>query len=303
MSCPNRDGSLSRGGCIFCSEGGSGDFAQEIRWHTDPEGECVLDDLEKAFTAAKDRVKAKSRSDRYIAYFQAYTNTYEAPSVLRALYTAVAARADVAAISVATRPDCLSDAVLKVLYEVNQIKPVWVELGLQSCNPQSLVRINSHITPGQYLDAVEKLTGMGICTITHLILGLPWESREQMLESVRFVARTKSRGIKLHLLHYLKNTALGDAYRKDPGAYPVMSEEEYISLVADCIALLPPDMVIHRMTGDGPKDLLLAPRWSGNKKQVLNGIRKELARRKMRQGDGGGVSFCPKTDEKNLFKK
>lgn len=271
MTCPNRDGTLGTRGCIFCSAGGSGDFATAPSF-------SVTEQIEQA----KARVAAKSHCRKYIAYFQAYTNTYAPVSYLREIFTEALSHPDIIALSIATRCDCLSDEILDLLGELNHRKPIWVELGLQTIHEATLTRIRSGFTLSQYEQAVTALHARGITVITHLILGLPGEDKEMMRASVSYVAGLPIQGVKLQLLHVLKNTDLGALYEKEP--FPLFSLEEYCDFVADCITLLPPDMVIHRLTGDGPRSLLLAPLWSTDKKRVLNTIQKSFRERDLWQG-------------------
>lgn len=263
MTCPNRDGTLDTRGCIFCSAGGSGDFTPN---RNKP--------IEEQINEAKQRVSAKYKGDKYIAYFQAYTNTYAPVETLRQIFIPVINRDDIAVLSIATRPDCLSDKVLALLDELNQIKPVWVELGLQTIHEKTADYIRRGYQLAVYDKAVCDLNAIGIHTITHIILGLPEETKEDMLASVRHVVLQKSKGIKLQLLHVLKNTDLAKDYQN--GLFKTMEFEEYVDLVAECVKLLPPDMVVHRLTGDGPKSLLIAPLWSADKKRVLNALHKKL---------------------------
>lgn len=264
MTCPNRDGTLGTRGCIFCSAEGSGDFAPDARL-------SIPDQIE----AAKARVAGKYRGSRYIAYFQAYTNTYAPEEQLRALFTPVVEREDIAVLSVATRPDCLPEEVLDLLGELNQRKPVWVELGLQTIHPATAAYLRRGYDLACYDRAVAELSARGIHVVTHVILYLPGETREQMLETVRYVGRGHG-GIKLQLLHVLEGTDLAAEYRA--GRVPLPTLEEYVALVRDCVALLPEDTVVHRMTGDGPKRILIAPQWSGDKKRVLNALNRALGR-------------------------
>lgn len=264
MTCPNRDGACGTRGCIFCSAGGSGDFA--------PSAEL---DMGKQIEAAKRRVAAKYKGGRYIAYFQAYTNTYAPVEYLRDLFLPVIMRPDISVLSIATRPDCLGDDVLELLNELNSIKPIWVELGLQTVHSRTAVYIRRGYGLEVYDDAVNKLNSMGIHTVTHVILGLPGESREDMLNTVRHVKDVHSGGIKLQLLHVLEGTDLAEDYRG--GKFEVMSLEEYTDIVCDCVKLIGDDMVIHRLTGDGPKRILIAPLWSGDKKHVINTINRALS--------------------------
>ena len=266
FSCPNRDGTLGRGGCIFCSAGGSGDFAGDRSL-------SVHEQIERE----KLRVAAKYRGSRYIAYFQAFTNTYAPAAELERLFLPVIEREDIAALSIATRPDCLPKDTLELLGRLNAIKPVWVELGLQTVHPGSAEYIRRGYDLPVFDRAVAELRSRGIHTIVHLILGLPGETREDMLSSVDYVANSGAEGIKLQLLHVLEGTDLADDYRA--GKFSAMELDEYAALVADCIERLPQNMVVHRFTGDGPKKLLIAPEWSGDKKRVLNTINRLLRER------------------------
>ena len=263
MSCPNRDGKLDVRGCIFCSAGGSGDFA--------PDRSIPLDEQ---IEDAKRRVSSKYKGTHYIAYFQAYTNTYAPVEKLRALFMPVIKREDIAVLSIATRPDCLSDEVLDLLRELNDIKPVWIELGLQTIHEKTADYIRRGYSLPVYDKAIRDLEAIGIHTITHLILGLPGETKEDMLQSVRYVSNCGSQGIKLQLLHVLKGTDLASDYEK--GLFRTLLFDEYIDLLADCVRLLPKDMIVHRLTGDGPKNLLIAPMWSADKKRVMNAIHQRL---------------------------
>ena len=263
MTCPNRDGTCGTRGCIFCSEGGSGDFAPDA-------------DLPIALQIeeAKKRVGGKFAGDRFIAYFQAYTNTYAPVEKLRELFSEVIARPDIAVLSVATRPDCLGDGVMDLLKELNGVKPVWVELGLQTVKPETAEYIRRGYRTELYDEAVEKLNAAGIHTVTHVILGLPGETREDMLETVRHAVRCGTGGIKLQLLHVLEGTDLAEEYRA--GKFETLTLDEYVSILKDCVSLLPEDTVVHRLTGDGPKRILIAPLWSEDKKRVINTISREL---------------------------
>lgn len=263
MSCPNRDGKLDVRGCIFCSAGGSGDFA--------PDRSIPLDEQ---IEDAKRRVSSKYKGTHYIAYFQAYTNTYAPVEKLRALFMPVIKREDIAVLSIATRPDCLSDEVLDLLRELNDIKPVWVELGLQTIHEKTADYIRRGYSLPVYDKAIRDLEAIGIHTITHLILGLPGETKEDILQSVRYVTDCGSQGIKLQLLHVLKGTDLASDYEK--GLFWTLLFDEYIDLLTDCVRLLPKDMIVHRLTGDGPKNLLIAPMWSADKKRVMNAIHQRL---------------------------
>ena len=263
FTCPNRDGSIGTGGCLFCSEGGSGDFAQ------DP-GLSITEQIEKG----KERVSAKIQNGKYIAYFQAFTNTYAPVERLRKLYTEALDHPDIVALSIATRPDCLPDDVLDLLKELNQVKPIWVELGLQTIHERTAGYIRRGYPLSVYDKAVEELKKRGIEVITHVILGLPGETKQDMAETVRYVVGGGIKGIKLQLLHVLKGTDLEREYLE--GRVKVMSEDEYIALVTDLIKMIPSDIVIHRMTGDGAKKDLIAPLWSADKKHVLNRLKQYL---------------------------
>ncbi len=263
MSCPNRDGKLDTRGCIFCSAGGSGDFASD---RSNP--------MDKQIEDAKRRVSSKYQGTHYIAYFQAYTNTYAPVEKLRALFMPVIKREDIAVLSIATRPDCLPDEVLDLLRELNDIKPVWVELGLQTIHEKTADYIRRGYSLPVYDKAIRDLEAIGIHTITHLILGLPGETKEDMLQSVRYVTDCGSQGIKLQLLHVLKGTDLASDYEK--GLFRTLLFDEYIDLLTDCVRVLPKDMIVHRLTGDGPKNLLIAPMWSADKKRVMNAIHHRL---------------------------
>jgi len=266
FTCPNRDGKLDTRGCIFCSAGGSGDFAGD-------RGVSIHEQIERE----KARVAGKYRGSRYIAYFQAFTNTHAPAAELEALFMPVIERADIAALSIATRPDCLPEDTLELLGRLNRIKPVWVELGLQTIHPRSAEYIRRGYALKEFDRALDALKSLGIHTIVHLILGLPGESREDILESVRYVGAARAGGVKLQLLHVLEGSDLAEDYRA--GKFSCMGLDEYASLVADCIESLPPETVIHRFTGDGPKKILIAPLWSGDKKRVLNTVNACLRRR------------------------
>lgn len=271
MTCPNRDGKISVGGCIFCSAEGSGDFAAK---HTE--------DISQQLEAAKALVAEKYSGSRYIAYFQSFTNTYADVSYLRELFMPVIRRDDIAVLDIATRPDCLEEEKLELIAELAGIKPVWVELGLQTSSDNTAELINRGYRTEIYSDAVKQLHGCGAQVITHMIIGLPGETREDMLATARYIADCGSDGIKLQLLHILRGTKLYEMYRNGKAA--ALSEEEYISAVCDIISVLPENMVIHRLTGDGDKRLLEAPLWSCNKRRVLNLISHELKQKGIIQG-------------------
>lgn len=264
FTCPNRDGKLGDRGCIFCSAGGSGDFAEDARL-------SITEQIE----AGKKRIANKIPEEYgLIAYFQAFTNTYAPIETLRKVYTEAAAHPEVEIISVATRPDCLGEEVLNLLSEINRIKPVWVELGLQTIHEKTAEYIRRGYPLAVFDEAVRNLKERGIETIVHVILGLPGESREDMLETVRYVGESGVQGIKLQLLHVLKGTDLADEYAK--GKFYCLTLDEYADLVRDCLDILPEDIIIHRMTGDGDKKILIAPEWSRDKKNVLNTLNRVL---------------------------
>ena len=272
MTCPNRDGTLDTRGCIFCSEGGSGDFA-----------ECRCDSIHHQIQRAKERIRGKSDARKFIAYFQSYTNTYAPTDYLRHIFTEALEEPDLVALSVGTRPDCLPDQTVRMLGELNRIKPVWVELGLQTIHPETARYIRRGYELEIFEDALERLHREGITVIVHVILGLPGETREMMLETVRYLAYDHvPDGIKLQLLHVLEGTDLAQEYRARK--FRTMELADYLGVLFDCIEALPPDMVIHRITGDGPKKILIAPLWTGDKKRVLNTINKEMELRDVRQG-------------------
>ena len=261
FTCPNRDGTLGTGGCIFCSAGGSGEFAGDA-------GRSITEQIE----AGKARVARKIKDGKYIAYFQAYTNTYAPVEKLRPLYMEALQHPDVAAISIATRPDCLPEEVLDLLEEINGIKPVWIELGLQTIHPETASYIRRGYDLPVYDRTVRELRHKGIEVITHVILGLPGETVPEMLETVRYVCNSGATGIKLQLLHVLSGTDLMKEYLA--GKVRVLSEDEYMDILDQCLREIPEHVVIHRLTGDGDKRLLIAPQWSGNKKHVWNRIQK-----------------------------
>ena len=262
FTCPNRDGSIGTEGCLFCSKGGSGDFAESSTL-------SVYEQIERG----KERVADKIRDGKYIAYFQAFTNTYAPVERLRKLYTEAIEHPDIVALSVGTRPDCLPVPVLDLIEELNRIKPVWIELGLQTIHEKTAEYIRRGYPLSVYDEAVKELRNRGINVITHVILGLPGESREMMKETVRYVCKWAN-GIKLQLLHILKGTDLEKEYLE--GRVPVMTEDDYIDLVCDLVKEIPPTVVIHRLTGDGAKKDLIAPLWSADKKHVLNKMKQYL---------------------------
>lgn len=271
MTCPNRDGTLGARGCIFCSAGGSGDFAGDRRT-------SITEQIE----TGKAQSIRKHNGSSYIAYFQAYTNTYAPVSYLRSVFTEAINHPDIRILSIATRPDCLNDDVLALLAELNKKKTVWVELGLQTIHEETAQFIRRGYKLPVFEDALRKLRKIGITVIVHTILCLPGESREMMLDTIRYLNTQDIQGIKLQLLHILKHTDLADYYEKHPFHLP--SREEYYELLGMCICNLRPDIVIHRLTGDGPKQLLVAPLWTGNKRQVLNGMQRYFKEQNIWQG-------------------
>lgn len=270
-TCPNRDGTLGTGGCIFCSAGGSGEFAASPRL-------SVTEQIEQS----KELLSQKRPVKKYIAYFQAYTNTYGPIQHLKQVFTEAISHPEVAILSIATRPDCLGPDVLDLLEELNRQKPVWVELGLQTMHEDTAAFIRRGYPLSCYEEAVSALTSRGISVITHVILGLPGETLSQMLDTVRYVNQLPVSGIKLQLLHILKQTDLAKYYEAHP--FHVFSLEEYVQAVIACLEVCRPDMVIHRLTGDGPKDLLIAPLWSTSKRHVLNTIHQTLREQHTWQG-------------------
>ena len=270
-TCPNRDGTCGERGCIFCSEGGSGDFAASPAL-------TIREQLEEG----KALIRRKQTGNGYIAYFQAYTNTYAPLEHLRKIFYEAILEPDVRILSIATRPDCLSDEILALLDELNRIKPVWIELGLQTIHPESARFIRRGYDLKVFENAAEALIRHNISVIVHVILFLPGESPAQMLDTIRYLNRIPIQGIKLQLLHILKHTDLADYYQEHPFSVPSM--EEYFDVLGMCISNLRPDIVIHRLTGDGPKSLLIEPLWTGNKRLVLNSMQKYLKDNDIWQG-------------------
>ena len=296
-TCPNRDGTIGTGGCTFCSEGGSGEFAAPFL------------PIDEQIRVAKQRVDSKFPAKipvserRYIAYFQSFTNTWGDVDRLRQLYLETIRRPEIAVLSIGTRPDCLPAEILQMLQELRSIKPVWVELGLQTMHERTARAVNRGYSLPVFEEACRNLHTIGVEVIVHLIMGLPGETREDMLETVRYISRLDPlpEGIKLQQLQVLRGTEIGKLYeklygkpcekpyrypnlseaahsdiRREKQPFPIMSLEEYCSLVRDCLAILPESIVVHRLTGDGPKSLLIEPSWSADKKRVLNTMRKYL---------------------------
>lgn len=290
-TCPNRDGSLGTGGCTFCSEGGSGDFAAPLRPITEQ-----IEDARKRVDA-KIPASIAPQDRRYIAYFQSYTNTYGDPDRLRSIFSEALSRPQIVALDIGTRPDCLPPEMIQMLrdLQLQYAKPVWVELGLQTIHEETARRIHRGYELPVFEDAYRRLkepfgaatdssatdTEVPACpsgfeVIVHVILGLPGETREDMLETVRYLSRLTPvlDGIKLQLLHILKGTELAREYEADP--FPLFTLDSYCDLIVDCLRLLPPETVVHRITGDGPKRLLIAPLWSADKKKVLNTLNRKI---------------------------
>lgn len=263
FTCPNRDGKAGTRGCIFCSKGGSGDFAESREM-------SITEQIE----SGKKKVERKIKSGKYIAYFQAFTNTYAPVEMLRQKYEEAINHPDIVALSIATRPDCLGDDVLRLLDEMNKIKPVFVELGLQTIHQKSAKYIRRGYDLSVYDKAVRDLKKIGVNVVVHVILGLPNESENDMLETVKYVCESGANGIKLQLLHVIDGADLAKDYEK--GLFKTLEFDEYVNLIVKCVKIIPKDIVIHRLTGDGAKKDLIAPLWSADKKRVLNAINKAL---------------------------
>lgn len=280
MTCPNRDGTLGTRGCIFCSAGGSGDFAA-------PKCNSVTEQIDNAILGIK---KAKTTGNKFIAYFQSYTNTYAPIDYLKQLFTEAIHHPSIVALSIGTRPDCLPEDVLDLLDELNKIKPVWVELGLQTCHEKTAKFIRRGYSLSIFEKALADLKKRNITVIVHTILGLPLETKEDILKTIDYLSKKPIDGIKLQLLHVLKGTDLANYLENettlcvDGTVTKLPSMEEYTDLVIACLERLPKHIVVHRITGDGPKKILLAPLWSGNKKASMNQINKELKSRDTWQG-------------------
>lgn len=271
FTCPNRDGTLSREGCHFCSQGGSGEFSEN----------AALSITDQIRLGTRQTAR-KYHGSSYIAYFQAYTGTYGPPSRLRQLYMEALAQEEILALAIATRQDCLGDDILDLLVQCNAIKPVFLELGLQTCHDSTAAAFNRGYKTSIFEDAVIRCARAGIRTCVHLILGLPGEDRTMISRTIDYVNRLPVGGVKLSMLHVLKNTPLAAQYAAHP--FPVFTLEDYTDLVVSCIEELRPDIVIERLTGDGPRDLLIAPRWSLDKRRVLNTIHRKLKTRDTWQG-------------------
>ena len=263
FTCPNRDGTLGTRGCVFCSASGSGDFAEKG-------AASIADQLEKA----KAWVESKNKGGKYIAYFQSFTNTYAPVARLRELFTAAMAPEDIVGLAIGTRPDCLGEDVVALLAELNQIKPISVELGLQTVHPETIRYIRRGYPNEVYFDAVRRLKNAGLEVVTHIILGLPGEDMAMAMETTRQAVAAGTDGVKFHLLHVLRGTDLEKDYLA--GKFEALSLEEYGQILKACVALLPESTVVHRITGDGAKRDLIAPAWSGDKKRVLNYLHRVL---------------------------
>ena len=266
-TCPNRDGTLGFGGCTFCSEGGSGDFA------------AACAPIDKQLEEAKARIRQKTDARRFIAYFQSYTNTYGDLDRLEALYTETLRHEEIEILSLGTRPDCLGSGVLAMLERLNAIKPVWIELGLQTIHERTAKAVHRGYDLSAFEEGYHALKALGLTVIVHVIFSLPGETREDMLSTVRYLASLDPPpdGVKLQMLHVLRGTQLGEDYEKDP--FPLLTLEEYAELVAQSVRILPEKTVIHRLTGDAPGKLLIAPEWTRNKKRVLNAVNREIHKR------------------------
>lgn len=275
-TCPNRDGTIGVGGCSFCSAGGSGDFAADPNLS-----------LEEQLAFAKEKVQRKAHGSGYIAYFQSYTGTYGDLKRLRDLYLETVHRPEVRVLSIATRPDCLGSEVLELLAELNAIKPVWVELGLQTANETVAAHVRRGYRNEVYRKAVADLNELGIKVVTHIIIGLPGETLEDYRNSLQFACDCGTWGLKLQLLHVLEGTDLAEEYRA--GTFATLTMDEYINIICDLIPRIPKGVVIHRLTGDGPKRILISPTWSGNKRLVLNTLNRTLKERNIEQGSALSV--------------
>ncbi|WP_270227190.1 TIGR01212 family radical SAM protein [Coprococcus aceti] len=264
-TCPNRDGKAGTGGCIFCSASGSGDFSED-----------AVMSIDEQIELAKKRISGKCKCDRYIAYFQSYTNTYGDVDVLREKFLAAARRDDIAAVSIASRPDCFDPEVIDMIKDIIAVKPVWIELGLQTANDRTAQLINRCYDISVYDETMNRLRELGVHIIVHMIIGLPGETKEDMLDTVRYIVRSGANGIKLQLLHVLRGTVLEKMYEE--GVFRALTFAEYADILCDCLKELPPDMVVHRFTGDGPKNILVAPLWSADKKRVINDLNRIISK-------------------------
>ena len=271
LTCPNRDGTVGKGGCTFCSVEGSGDFA----------GDKCLSITEQLYLG-KQILQKKRPVNAFIAYFQAFSNTYAPIPVLRELYEQAISDPQIKILAIATRPDCLDENVLSLLQQVHIHKPVWIELGLQTIHPDTAKAIRRGYPLALFEEKVKHLRVMNIPVIVHVILGLPGETTDDMLQTIEYLNHQNIQGIKLQVLHVLRNTDLAELYLENP--FRILTKEEYISLLGQCIARLNPEIVIHRLTGDGPKNLLIAPLWSQKKRTVLNQLHQYLKSQDIWQG-------------------
>ncbi|KLU60214.1 biotin synthase [Peptococcaceae bacterium CEB3] len=271
FTCPNRDGTLGSGGCVYCSARGSGDFAGE-------QGKSIS----AQFAQVKEQMRKKWPKGKYLAYFQAYTNTYAPVVRLREVFEEALAQEGVVGLAIATRPDCLPNDVLDYLQELHERTYLWVELGLQTIHGRSLAWMRRGHDYSAFLEGLGKLRQRGVRVCAHLILGLPGEGRQDIMATAEAVARLPLQAIKLHLLHVLKGTPLAEIYEREP--FPLLTKEEYVTYVADILEILPPETIIQRLTGDGPPNDLIAPFWSLRKWEILNAIDKELSERDSWQG-------------------
>lgn len=271
MTCPNRDGTKGKGGCIFCSNKGSGDFSPVSSM-------SINNQIEESIALVRDKIK----EDKFIAYFQSFTNTYAPVSYLEDIFMQAINHPSVVGLSVGTRPDCLGDDVLQLLQRLNNIKPIFVELGLQTIHEKTAEYINRCYPLSTFDTAVKNLKSIDVNVIVHTIIGLPNETEEMIYQTVDYVGKSGADGIKLQLLHILENTALADDYKA--GKFNTLTLEKYTEIICNCIEIIPENMVIHRITGDGAKNILIEPKWSGNKKLVLNTINKALKEQNIVQG-------------------
>lgn len=291
MTCPNRDGLIDTRGCIFCSAGGSGDFAGDavLTRHSDISTDTIttprntqISGISSQIDAGQQLIRRKYNGGCYIAYFQSYTNTYAPVEYLRQIYYEAINREDIRILSIATRPDCLSNDIIELLSELNAVKPVWIELGLQTIHPKTAEYIRRGYELSIFESAVKRLNAIGIKPIVHMIIGLPFETEKMILQTANYIAHCGVSGIKLQLLHVLKNTDLAADFRA--GLFQTMKLEDYIACLGNILELLPSDMVVHRLTGDGPKNLLVAPLWSADKKYVMNRINQYFKENNIYQG-------------------
>lgn len=269
-TCPNRDGTKGYGGCIFCSEGGSGDFAEKVK-----DSSYVKIAIEKA----KEKVASKIKGEaKYVAYFQSFTNTYGEPNRLFSIYEEAASLDDIVELSIGTRPDCVGEGIIERLSKLNKIKPVTVELGLQTIHDKTAEFINRGYLLEEFEDAYKRLKKAGLSVVIHLIIGLPYENKNDMRASVLYInsLNPKPEGVKLQLMHVMKNTRLAEVFEKNPEIFYDFSLEDYVDFIKELVDMISDDIVIHRLTGDAPKKLLIHPLWSADKKRVLNMLNKNL---------------------------